>query len=68
MPFVQGQLRNESITITFRTECGHCARALRLEVNSAGRSDIAEAGPNPLVYVPVIDFTKLKAPNIIDDF
>ena len=67
MPFVQGQLRNESLAVTFRTECAHCGRPMRIEVDSELKY-VVEEGADPLVFVPIVNFAKLKAPNIIDDF
>lgn len=67
MPFVQGHLRNESLTVTIASECAHCARPLGLEIDSALRYRVLE-GSDPLLFVPLLDFQKLKAPNIIDDF
>jgi hypothetical protein len=29
---------------------------------------VAEEGAQPLVFIPEVNFEKLKAPNIIDDF
>ena len=67
MPFVQGHLRGESITIRFQTECGHCARPLRIDVDGELRHRVHEA-TEPLIFVPLVDFEKLKAPSIIDPF
>ena len=67
MPFVQGHLRQEALAVTFRTECAHCARSLRIEVDSELRHRVAEA-TDPLIFVPLVDFEKLKAPSIIDPF
>ncbi len=68
MPFVQGHLRQQALAVTFRTECAHCARPMQIEVDSALKYEIGEAGADPLVYVPIVNFAKLKARNIIDDF
>jgi hypothetical protein len=67
MPFVQGQLRHESLAVTFKTECAHCGRPMRIEVDSELKY-VVEEGADPLVFVPIVNFAKLKAPNIIDDF
>jgi len=67
MPFVQGHLRNESITVHFQTECGHCSRSLRIDVDDELRHRVHEA-TDPLIFVPLVDFEKLKAPSIIDPF
>ena len=67
MPFVQGHLRNESVTASFRTECGHCAQSLRFEVDSELAYRVEE-GANPLIFVPFVNFKKLKDPSIIHAF
>ena len=67
MPFVQGHLRNESLTITFRTECGHCAKPLGIEVDSECGYRV-EPKAEPLVFLPLVDFKKIKDPSIIDVF
>lgn len=68
MPFVQGQLRRESLTVTFATECAHCGRTLRLEIGSDLHYRAEPEASNALVFVPMVDFTKLRAKSIIDDF
>jgi len=79
MPFVQGHLRNESIRISIETECAHCSRSIRIAVDSAVNSgtdsepDSALSyrvveGTDPLVFIPHVDFEKLKDPSIIDAF
>ncbi len=67
MPFVQGHLRNEPVGIRFETECGHCARPLHIDVDADLRHRVHEA-TDPLIFVPRVDFEKLKAPSIIDPF
>jgi len=75
MPFVQGHLRNESITISIETECAHCSRSIRIEVDGDPDSQPDSAlnyrvveGADPLVFVPHVNFEKLKDPSIIDAF
>ncbi len=67
MPFVQGHLRNESIAISIETECAHCSRSIRIELDSQLNYHVVE-GADPLVFVPLVDFEKLKDPSIIDAF
>jgi uncharacterized metal-binding protein YceD (DUF177 family) len=67
MPFVEGHLRNEAITVTITTECAHCARPMRLEVDDELRYRVVE-GDEPLIFVPFVDFEKLEDPSIIDAF
>ena len=71
MPFVQGHLRNESIAISIETECAHCSRSIRIELNSGPESALdyrVVEGTDPLVFVPLVNFEKLKDPSIIDAF
>ena len=67
MPFVQGHLRNESITITIETECAHGSRPIQLELDSESNHRVVE-GTDPLVFVPHVDFQKLRDQSIIDAF
>jgi hypothetical protein len=67
MPFVQGQLRQRQLAVTLTTECAHCARPMRIEVDSELNYAASEAS-DAMVLLPIVNFAKLKAPNIIDDF
>ena len=67
MPFVQGHLRHEPVTITFETECAHCARPLRLEIDDDLECRVAD-GATPMAFLPLVDFSKWKDPSIIDGF
>ena len=67
MPFVQGHLRNESIAITIKTECAHCSRSIQIEMDSELNCHVVE-DTDLLIFVPLVDFEKLKDPSIIDAF
>ena len=67
MPFVQGHLRNEPLDITIASECAHCSRPLQIEIDSELNCRVAEK-TEPLVFVPLVDFEKLKDPSIIHAF
>ncbi len=67
MPFVQGHLRSESVAVAIRTECAHCARRMQIEIDSQLRYRVAD-GANPLIFVPVVNFERLKDPSIIHAF
>jgi hypothetical protein len=67
MPFVHGHLRYDEAEVTIQSECAHCAQPIRLEIDRALRYRVLEGG-DPLVFLPLLDFEKLKAPSIIDDF
>ncbi len=68
MPFVQGHLRSQPVSVDIRTECAHCSQPLHIEVDSELRHRVAEVAADPLIFVPLVDFEKLKDPSIIDAF
>jgi hypothetical protein len=71
-------LRNEALTFEIGAECACCGAPIHLTMRNAGGPDaatrsqdtctVAEADCRPMVFMPIVDFTKLKAPSIIDDF
>ena len=65
---MQGHLRDRPVSVRIRTECAHCRRSLHIEVDSELRHRVAEEAAEPLVFVPLVDFEKLKDPSIIDAF
>lgn len=68
MPFVQGHLRCEPLSVTFRTECAHCSRPMRIHIDSDLQYRVDDGGTDPLVFAPLVDFAKVKDPSIIDVF
>jgi len=65
---VQGQLRQEKLTVTIDSECGHCHQPLHLEVDSELNYHVEEEHASPMVFVPNVNFQKLDDPSIIDAF
>jgi hypothetical protein len=65
---VQGQLRQEKLTVSIQTECGHCHKPLHLEVDNELNFSVQEPQAAPLVFVPKVNFQKLDDPSIIDAF
>ena len=65
---MQGQLRQEKLTVSIQTECGHCHAPLHLEVDSDLNFRVLEPLAAPLVFVPRVNFQKLDDPSIIDAF
>ena len=65
---MQGQLRDEPLTFSIETECGHCRRPLHLEMDGDLNCRVVEDGAEPLVFVPMVNFDKLDDPSIIDAF
>ena len=68
MPFVQGQLRGESLSFIIETECGHCHEPIQIEIDSELKYRIVDRETEPLVYAPMVDVQKLAGPSIIDGF
>jgi hypothetical protein len=65
---VQGQLRKENITFTIQTQCAHCGKDIRIEMDQDLNFTLPDPDAKPLVFVPIVDFSKLKDPSIIDAF
>jgi hypothetical protein len=65
---VQGQLRNQPLSVTIETQCAQSGQVLHIEVDSALNYRVLETGAEPLVFVPLVDFEKLEDPSIIDAF
>jgi len=65
---VQGQLRKEHLSFNITTECAHCQQPLHLEIDSELNYRVVEAGAQPLVYAPMVNFGQLDDPSIIDAF
>ena len=65
---MQGQLRHEKLSFLIETECAHCGKPIRIEMDSDLKYKVLDEGADPLVFVPTVDFAKLKDPSIIDGF
>lgn len=51
------------------TTCAHCGQALHIQIDSDLNYSVQEsAAASPLVFVPSVDFDRLKDPSIIDAF
>ena len=68
MPFVQGQLRSETLSSTVSSQCAHCGQSLHLEIDSDLNYWVLEEDADPRVFVPLLDVDKLEDPSIIDAF
>ena len=65
---MQGHLRGEPLTCTIHTECAHCARPIRLQIDDDLKVQVLSEGAVPMVFVPMVDFARLDDPSIIDAF
>ena len=63
---MQGRLRNEPLSFSVTTECGHCGQPLHLGIDSDLKYRVVEAGAEPLLFVPMTG--KIKDKSIIDAF
>ena len=68
MPFVQGQLIGEPLSVNVTTECAHCAEPIHLEIDSQARSHVLETGANPITFVPDVKISTLPDKCITDAF
>ena len=41
---------------------------MHIEIDSELDYRVVEGGPEPIIYVPMVDFEKLDEPSIIDSF
>ena len=67
-PFVQGRLRDEALSFEINSECACCGTPIHITMRHDLTYNLGEPERSPMFYVPMVDFTKLKAPSIIDDF
>jgi Alkylmercury lyase len=67
-PFVQGQLRKDPLTFTIHTCCAHCGKEFNIEMDGELNYTVSELEAKPMVFVPMVDFSRLEDPSIIDAF
>ena len=67
MPFVQGQLTGEPTTVSFATECACCGEPFRIDIDDELTYSVFDA-TEPLVFMPLVNFKKVKDPSIVDVF
>ena len=65
---MQGQLRNEKLTCRVDTTCAHCGQPIQIEIDSDLHYRVLSDPAQPLLFVPMVDFDRLKDPSIIDAF
>jgi hypothetical protein len=67
-PFVQGKLRDEPLSFDIESECACCKRPIRFNMRHDLSYTLTDSDSDPIFFVPIVDFTRLKAPSIIDRF
>jgi hypothetical protein len=65
---VQGQLRKEPVSVFIETQCAQSAQPMHITIDSDLRYQVEEAGADPWVFLPIVNFAKLREPSIIDAF
>ncbi len=65
---MQGQLRNEYLSVIIDTECAHCGRPMKVKIDSDLNSTVEEKDCEPIVFVPDVDLFKIEDESIIDAF
>ena len=65
---MQGQLRKEELSFLVETECAHCGQPLTIEIDSRMQYRVFETEARPVLFIPHVDFARLKDPSIIDAF
>jgi hypothetical protein len=68
VPFVQGRLREENISVTIKTQCAHCAQPLEIILDSELNYRVSDEAAKPLIFEPHINWTEFTEPNIIDAY
>ncbi len=68
MPFVQGQLRGEPLSVVIETECEHCSQPMHIEIDSELGCRVEEEGADPLTFFPLLDLHRLSDRCITDAF
>jgi hypothetical protein len=65
---VQGRLRNQPLSFEVESECACCGKPIRFSMRHDLSFTLGDPASDPLFFVPMVDFTRLKASSIIDDF
>jgi len=68
VPFVQGRLRNEWLSVEIETKCKHCNQQLHITMDSAMQFSVAEQAAVPLVFMPDISWEHFSGQTIIDSY
>lgn len=65
---MQGQLRNERLTVTIHTSCAHCGQPIEIELDSQLHDHGLSEGAEPLVFQPHVNWETFDEPTIIDAY
>jgi hypothetical protein len=65
---VRGRLRNEELSFEIDTECACCGEPMHITMRSDLSYDLADTASRPMYFVPLVDFTRLREPSIVNVF
>ena len=50
------------------TECAHCGRSIHIELDSSLNYAVREPDADPLLFIPIVDFSRIRDKSIINVF
>ena len=56
------------MSVTVSSECAHCSQPIELDVDSDVGCNVKNEGADPVVFIPMVDFSKLTERCITDVF
>jgi hypothetical protein len=65
---VQGQLRNEFVSVEIETRCQHCDQPLHITTDSKMQVSVREKDAAPFVFMPDVDWDHFAERTIIDSY
>ena len=65
---MQGKLRDEPLSFDIESECACCKKPIRFTMRHDLTFTLADPSSEPVFFVPMVSFTRLKAPGIIERF
>jgi len=64
---VQGHLRKQPLSVSFRSTCACCDESIRIDIDDELSYGVfGEA--SPVIFMPLVNFKKVKDPSIVDVF
>ena len=64
---MQGQLRKQSLSVWFETQCACCAEPFRIDIDDELSCAVAGKA-TPVIFMALVNFKKVKDPSIVDVF
>ena len=65
---MQGKLRDEALHFDVYSECACCAKPVNFRMQHDLTYTLEDPASDPVFFVPMVNFAKLRAASIIDDF